>query len=240
MGPILRGAESGLLHVTIGISAMLGPLKVVLSIGIVTMLVGPAMAQAPVGQGGFLGVPVTLLGVPSVQKELKLDESQIQKSKELIEATRQRSLGLRDQLANIPVPERRAKQALLLKTMNEESLKNATAFLKPEQFTRLLQIELQQRGFNAFYDLAITTKLGFTDEQNGKVKSIIDTDREDGVRALQKGAAEDRQAGMQKAMALRQETLLKIIGVMTDDQKKTWKGMLGEPFEIGPRPGNTR
>ena len=54
------------------------------------------------------------------------------------------------------------------------------------------------------------------------------------MREIQQSAGDDRQAAMQKIQALRKETNTKVMALMTDDQKKTWKEMTGEPFEIVP------
>ena len=52
------------------------------------------------------------------------------------------------------------------------------------------------------------------------------------MREIQQSAADDRQAAMQKIQALRKETNTKVMALMTEDQKKTWKEMTGEPFEV--------
>jgi hypothetical protein len=43
---------------------------------------------------------------------------------------------------------------------------------------------------------------------------------------------------MQKMTALRKERLDKALATLTDDQKKTWKELTGEPYEVKfePRP----
>jgi hypothetical protein len=219
--------------ISTGAFAMLGSLKAAVTFGLIAMLAEPAMAQFPAGQGGMtFGVPIGLLDVPEIQKELKLDESQVQKSKDLIEATRQKSFRNVDQILKLPEAERRPKQLELQRAMNEESMKNAGAFLKPEQHKRLYQLEIQRRGFNAFYDPEIIKKLGFTEEQNGKFKTIV-TEEQDVVRALQTAAAEGK-AVMPRVSVLREATLARIVGILTDDQKKKWKEMNGEPFEFPP------
>ncbi len=40
-----------------------------------------------------------------------------------------------------------------------------------------------------------------------------------------------REAG-EKAGALRKETMEKVMALLTDEQKKAWKDMTGEPFEV--------
>ena len=61
------------------------------------------------------------------------------------------------------------------------------------------------------------------------------TDMMSEMREIQAASADDRQAGMQKQQALRKETLTKVMALMTDDQKKTWKEMTGEPFTMPPQ-----
>ena len=43
---------------------------------------------------------------------------------------------------------------------------------------------------------------------------------------------DDREAAMKKMGELRKRTLAKIEGKLNDEQKKTWKELLGAPFEI--------
>ena len=187
------------------------------------------------GMGG--GGPVTLLGNPGVQKELKLDSDQVEKATELATKTREKMMGLRDQLSDLQGQERFAKQAELAKPINDEAMKTASAFLKPEQVARLHQIELQQRGIRALSDPMVAKKLNVTEEQSSKVKALM-TDMQAEMREIQQSAGDDRRAAMEKIQSLNKETHTKVMALMTDDQKKTWKEMTGEPFEVTfQRPG---
>lgn len=218
---------------------MRGCLKAAVAFGMVAMLAGPAMAQGRGGMGMGMGGPANLLGNPSVQKELKLDETQIEKAKELATTTREKMAGLRDQLTDLQGQERMTKQAELSKPINEEAMKTAKAFLKPEQLTRLTQIEIQQRGAVAFSDAAIAKKLGITDEQSGKIKTIL-ASQQTGMQEIREAAGQDFAAMMPKMTALRKETNTKVTALLTDDQKKTWKEMTGEPFEVVQQPRPAR
>jgi hypothetical protein len=216
-------------------------LKAAVAFGMVAMLAGPAMAQGQ-GRGGMgmgMGGPANLLGNPSVQKELKLDEGQIEKAKELATATREKMMGLRDQLTDLQGAERATKQAELAKPINEEAMKTAKAFLKAEQLTRLTQIEIQQRGAAAFSDAAIAKKLSITDEQAGKIKTIL-ASQQTGMQEIREANGQDFAAMMPKMTALRKETNTKVTALLTDDQKKTWKEMTGEPFEVVQQPRPAR
>jgi hypothetical protein len=218
---------------------MRGCFKAFVAFGLVAALSGPAMAQGQ-GRGGFGmggGGPVALLGNPGVQKELKLDSEQVEKATALASEIREKMTGLRDQLQGLQGQEAQAKRQELMKPINEGAMKSAAAFLKPEQVKRLHEIELQQRGANALSDPAIAKKLGVTDEQAAKVKTIL-ADSQAEMRELFQSAGDDRQAAMAKVQTLRKETNNKVMALMTEDQKKTWKEMTGEPFEVvfQPRP----
>ena len=215
---------------------MRGCVKVAVSVGLVAILAGPALAQQ--GRGGFgggFGGPINLLGNPSVQKELKLDESQVTKAQELSTATREKMMGLRDQLSDLQGQERMTKQQELARPINQEAMKTASSFLKPEQVKRLHEISLQQRGAMAMNDPAVDKKLGVTDEQAAKVKSIL-ADQQSEMQEIRQSAGDDRQAAMQKIQALQKETSVKVMALMTEDQKKTWKELTGEPFEVVQQP----
>jgi hypothetical protein len=110
--------------------------------------------------------------------------------------------------------------------------------LKPEQYKRLQQIALQQRGEMAFTDEKIQKTLSFSDDQKDKVKTIM--------KDFNEGMKEIREAGfgresMQKMQELRKETGTKLGKVLTDSQKKQWKKMVGDKFEIKyPQRGGRR
>jgi hypothetical protein len=219
---------------------MRGCFKALVAFGLVAALSAPVMAQGQ-GRGGFGmmggGGPVALLANPGVQKELKLDSEQVEKATALATSTREKMTGLRDQLQGLQGQEANAKRQELMKPINEEAMKSAHAFLKPEQVKRLHEIALQQQGANALNDPAIAKKLGITDEQAAKVKTIL-ADSQSEMRELFQSAGDDRQAAMAKVQTLRKETNTKVMSLMTEDQKKTWKEMTGEPFEVTfqPRP----
>ena len=216
---------------------MRGCFKAMLAFGIMATMAAPAMAQ---GRGGFggqggMGGPVNLLANPAVQKELKLDEAQVEKATKLATETREKMQGLRSQLEGLQGQEAQTKRAELAKPINDEAMKTAHEFLKADQVKRLHQIELQQRGANALTDSAVAKKVGITDEQATKVKTIL-ADSQTEMRDLFSAAGDDRQAAMAKIQTLRKETNTKVMALLTDDQKKTWKEMTGEPFELPAQP----
>ena len=210
--------------------------KTAMAFGLVAILAGPAMAQ---GRGGFGGGGVgNLIGNPGVQKELKLDANQIEKATALAADVREQMTEVRSQLEGLQGEEMVTKRSQLSKPITDAATKKIKAMLKDEQFTRLTQIELQQRGAAALTDPQIAKKLSVTDEQAGKVKTMM-ADMNAEAREIQQSAGDDRQAAMQKVQALRTETNAKVMALMSDDQHKAWKEMTGEPYTVVyRRPGN--
>jgi hypothetical protein len=107
--------------------------------------------------------------------------------------------------------------------------------LKPEQFKRLKELELQRRGNRAFTDAKIQKALKITDEQ----KEQIDTVLKDAAKEMQEmfaaarsGGPEGFQEARKKMETMNKETTKKIQDVLTADQKKLWKAMLGKPFKF--------
>jgi len=210
-----------------------------MAMGLVALLASPALAQG--GRGGFgrMGGISMLIGNESVQKELKLDDKQIEKVKEIAAKNREKMTAAQEETKDLDQEERRTKMTALGKEMNESTLKALAEFVKPEQIARLHQISHQVRGANAFTDPEVAKKLSLTDAQQSEIKSIVD-DSNTARREIFQSLNDDREAGMKKLAELNKETLAKVTAKLNDEQQKTWKEMIGSPFEIvfPPRPNN--
>lgn len=215
---------------------MRGCFKAMLATMALGILATPAFAQGQGGRGGGgmggggMG-GVGLISNVGVQKELKLDEVQMQKATDFSEENREKMRELYSQTQGLEGEERMAKMQELNRTHNAEAMKTLGTFMKPEQVKRFEQIVLQQRGAEALTDPVVAKNLKVTEEQTGKVKALMGEQRTRMMEAQQE-ASGDRQAAMQKGTAIRKETNTKVMALMTDAQKATWKEMAGEPFEI--------
>jgi len=206
-------------------------------LSLVALVAGPAAAQGQgrgFGRGGSLA---GLLGNASVQKELKLDDAQTTKAKETAEKigaeAREKFTGLQD----LPQEERREKMTAITHEINEATLKAVGEYLKPEQITRLKQISYQQRGASAFTDAEVAKKLNITDAQKSDIQTIVQ-ESFGKMNTIRQGNQDDREAMMKAMTELRKETLTKAQAKLNDEQQKTWKELLGAPFEVKyePRP----
>jgi hypothetical protein len=191
----------------------------------VVLLAGPVLAQR---QGGGRGNLAALLSNPSVQKELKLSDEQIDKAKKVAQDLREK---YKEDFAKIrdAKPEERAQKFQELSgKISAEARKAVAGILKPEQAKRLRQIELQQAGLN---DVEAQKALKVSDEQKKKLQGISE-DANKERREIVKSANGNFQEAVEKMAKLRKETREKQEKVLTEEQKKEWKAMQGEPFEV--------
>jgi len=217
-------------------------LTATVGLGLVGLLAGSAAAQ---GQGRGFGMMggggsyAMLLGNESVQKELKLEDQQVEKCKELGEKVREKMTAARSQFEGLDQNERMTKMTELMREVNESTIKSATEVLKPEQITRLKQISYQQRGASAFSDPEIQKKLNINDSQKSEIQSIVQESRSE-IQSIIQDTQDDREARTKKIGEHRKQTLAKAEAKLNDEQQKTWKELLGSPFEVKypPRPNN--
>jgi hypothetical protein len=212
--------------------------KTIVALGVVAFLAAPAMAQQGRGGGRGFGSPAFLLGNASVQQELKLDAGQIDKAKDAAEKAREKMTAARESLQSLEGEERAKKQRELTSEVNTEIHKAVTEFMKPEQRKRFYQIVHQQQGPRAFTDEHVQKHLKLTDAQKSDIEGIVQASGQEMRKIFQENQG-DREAITSKMGELNKETLAKVESKLTDEQKASYKEMLGTHFDVKfePRPG---
>ena len=209
----------------------------VLTIGLALLAASPALAQPPGGPGGGFGgmrqAPgaARLLAVDKVQEELKLTDDQ---KAEVKKATDQASEKYKDDIDKARTAMDRDKMTELRKAENADVEKAVAAVLKPEQAKRLTQIEVQAAGLDAFSRDDVQAALKLTDAQKKDVKGVEDDMQKDAAEVM-KDAQGDRTkmaAAFKKIQDLRLESVEQVVKGLTDDQKKTWKDLNGDKFDV--------
>lgn len=204
----------------------------VLAVGALCLLTSPAMAQ---GRGGFgMGGGPALYANKSVQKELKFTDEQAKKAGEIVADLREK---YQDKLQEARQSQDFQAMQKINRDMTDEAKKMMADVLKPDQIKRFDQISLQQRGLQAFTDPELLKKIDLNDDQKAKIRDIgqeVQAQRQE----IMQGFQDDREGTMKKMAELRKETLGKIVAKLNDEQQKTWKELIGAPFEIKyePRP----
>jgi len=202
-------------------------------------MAGPALAQqgrgGGGGRGGFGGGIGMLLSNASVQQELKLDATQIEKAKEVADKAREKFTASRESLQSLEGDARFKKMQELNKEVNEEANKAVAAFLSKDQIHRLHQIQHQVQGAQSFTDEHVQSRLKLTDAQKGEIDSIVQASYTE-MHSLYQNMQSDPEGTRAKLHEHRKETLAKVESKLTDEQKTAYKEMLGAPFEIKYEP----
>ncbi len=193
-----------------------------IALAIVALLASPALAQPPMRGGGG---PLPLLLNKDVQKDLKLTDDQIKKFTDL-----------QGKRPNVRFNDPRMEEYIKLVD------KTVADTLKADQAKRLEELRLQQRGARAaFTDEKIAEKLKVTADQKDKAKAISDDARRAMGELFQPGTRPSEEA-LKKLAALNKSTNEKLAKLLTDEQKKEWAKMTGDPFkgEFPPAFGGRR
>ena len=202
--------------------------KFVLIFGALALLVSPTWAQ---GRGGFGGGAAGFLMAPNVQKDLNLTDAQVRKVPETLAEIRKSHEGDYSDLRDASADVRWVKMARLSETVSDE-VKKALSF-SAEQSKRFDQISLQAHGLQAFANSTVDEKLKLTNDQKSKIREIVEATRSSLAGASNKDASEqERTDARSKRAATQKQNMTKVQSLLTDDQKKAWKELTGEPIEI--------
>jgi Spy/CpxP family protein refolding chaperone len=173
-----------------------------------------------------------LLNNPQVQQELKLTEEQRDKVSALGEQLREKFRGLGQELRGLS-PEEREKR---VQAVNEEVEKELAKVLKKEQLQRLKQIALQVEGLAALARPEIAKQVGLTEGQQQQIREILREANEKRRALFQQGPPADRQAMFREMQKIREWVDEQIGKLLTEQQKKKWQELIGEPFKLEFRP----
>jgi hypothetical protein len=194
----------------------------------------PAVAQQAVPvlrvPKAFLVMSTTvwdLVMEPAVQKELNLSDEQVEKLRKAFKAagdkrTQEREKRFDPKTKSYIIDQ--AQEKIIHKKWADEITKAIADILQPQQSKRLKQIEVQQRGLS---DPDNQQALQLTGKQKDRIKSINDDLLEKIDLLLSKGLNV-----MEEAPKVLKEGRERMANVLSDEQKKTWKEMTGEPFEL--------
>ena len=224
---------------------MVRPLaKFVVVLGTLALLAPPTWAQQPKGRGFGLGMGGggMILRAENVQKDLKLSAEQIGKIDATLRSVQEKHRDDFAALSDLEPQERMPKMISLNRAVTEDLKKGLS--MTAEQAKRYDQISLQQRGLMAFADPTVVEKLKLTQDQRSQIREIASAGGagRGGLAALKNASAEEKKDAFRKMRETQRENMKKVMDVLSDDQKKEWKELTGEPIEIqfagGGRRGN--
>jgi len=104
------------------------------------------------------------------------------------------------------------------------------ALLKPDQKTRLQQLELQAKGSALFTDADLLAALNLNQEQTEKWSSVRSEFSSGALKiSLARPTADDL---TKQSLELRKASYDKVLAFLMDGQKKTWHEMVGTPSAL--------
>ena len=213
---------------------------------LLAVMVGLTVAQSRQGGGGFGGTgPNQLVNSKTVLADIKATEEQVTKLKEWAKEYQGKQMEFFKGIKEMSKEERTEKQAAL----TADAWKGIGKVLKEDQVKRLKQIELQVAGTGAYFRPDVIEALKITDDQKGKLqeslggmfKDVQALREEFGLKGFGTKLEADKQEEYDKKFAkLNKEAMSAVQDVMTDDQKKKWKEMTGDPIDVPKVQAETR
>jgi outer membrane protein assembly factor BamE (lipoprotein component of BamABCDE complex) len=184
---------------------------------------------------------VLVLTNADLQKELKITDDQKKELKELM--TKAEDLNKkRAEAMSGGQPDREALQELQksAEALAADVKKAGEKGFTDEQKKRIKQIDVQRMGLAAFTNEDVQKELKVTDDQKKTLKETADAyqkatrDLRTEIAGETRGRLDpEKQAELtKKTTALTEETMEKVMKAMTDDQKKAWKELTGEKFDV--------
>jgi len=118
-----------------------------------------------------------------------------------------------------------------LSKLTPEVMAAIARVLNEKQMKRFTQIDLQQRGNDAFKDEKVQSSLKLTAEQKKNINGILENATKE-LAELKGGGFGDFKGQTEKRETIRKEAKEKIASVLTSDQRKAWTEMVGDEFKL--------
>jgi len=115
----------------------------------------------------------------------------------------------------------------------QQTSKAAQDILKPEQYNRFRQMDLQSRGWHAFSDPDVQKKMNFTDQQREQLQ-LYQTRWNQSMNQVYSSNDQNRDSAMKAYQDARQQYAKQMQQFLTPEQRQTWAQMTGDPYEFRP------
>jgi hypothetical protein len=189
-------------------------------------------ADAPASEPGLRGSnKAELLQNASVQSELKLTAAQLEQFKKLAQQFEEKH---KDEIARV----RKQKDIKAFLRLRQDAMeffaKEATKVLEEKQLKRLDQIEMQLHGVQALLRPDVQTEMKLTDKQRKELLEILEKARKDVSATMEsaKAAPDKKEEIGRRITQLHKLATEKAFGLLSDEQKKAWTELVGDPFDL--------
>jgi hypothetical protein len=203
----------------------------------------PAPGQAV--PSAFRPPPQPLFTVPDIRRDLNITNDQLNRLNEAYGRLRQGYQDEFSRLGNLNEQQRAQRIQELNRTFNTDIGRMTGGILTPDQLNRYGQLQLQQRGLEAFSDADIRQRLNLTDQQIQGLRQM-EQDYDRLIRELRRDVPANRNEALRRYDQFQQQTRDRLNNLFTEQQRNTWGQMIGNPFNFRPDfgtdpiPGNPR
>jgi len=169
-----------------------------------------------------------------VQRELRLSKDQAGKLRQRLPDVIQDAMQFFQTLTNREPAQREEELESYRRKAQEKLAAFLTATLEDGQLKRLRQLELQQQGLFALGQLDVARELKLTDEQRKQFMAVVQEMHEKVkplIEAVQSGRGKPEDIGP-KVMTIRKEQERKMELILSAEQKKQWRAMLGKALVL--------
>jgi hypothetical protein len=193
----------------------------------------PAQALVPY-EKAFPGTPVELWQRPDVRADLKLSPQQVSKLDQAIRPIKERYQEGISKLTNLGVADAKQAYAKLRQETFDSALQAVEAALEAGQQKRLRQIALQLRGDAAFGDPEVQKALRLTPAQQKQIEALAQEYQRAMDRLLREARGVETPGQIPGTgpapYFLRRQLSARTRAVLTDEQRRIWQDLIGEPF----------
>ncbi len=183
--------------------------------------------------GGGAALNSLLLNIPSVQDELKLDETRRETSKRIRDEVAAKSRSFYkplEKLLEVNSEEWEKRRREFEKVSAIETANAIADLLSPEQFQRFKQINLQHRGATTLGDQDIEDAMGLSGHQKSTIIMLIHNYQSESQTIDYKNSSkEELKLRFEKRKRALHERITK---ELTAEQQRRWAKILGPPFNF--------
>ena len=180
------------------------------------------------GTQNHFGVP--LYQNADVRRSLNLTDAQLRQLSSNSPQYLQQLQNQLGRLASLSESERTAALQNLQAGSQQEFWRSATSVFTPEQTQRYRQLEYQYQGPGAFSNPEVRSRLNLTNDQTQRLQELHDQNTHWMQMFLAPGGA--GQDASARYSDYRQQLNEKTNAILNPDQRQTWQGMIGDPYEF--------
>lgn len=208
----------------------------VLTLGAAAALAQNQRTQAPAQPYTYPPAVYQMQGVPQA---LNLSQQQINSLNQLSTRIQNSYRDRYGKLSGVPEAERAARLRELNQQYQADWMTGARDVFNQQQLSRYQQLQLQQGGFNSLSNADLQRQLNLTAEQQRRVQDAANWSAQQ-MRDINSLGATDRDKAMLLYQDYQKQYQQRFNQILTPEQQRTWKGMIGEPYSFQPDFGSPR